>query len=75
MALYEATRLSEDRIRELYPGLTDLGVLEDITNYAPGGFHPIDLDDSLHEGRYTILTKISSGNSAVIWLARDHQEE
>jgi serine/threonine-protein kinase SRPK3 len=48
---------------------------ENLDEYKPGGFHPIELGDTLHNGRYTIRHKISFGSSSIVWLARDAEDE
>ena len=45
--------------------------VEDIGEYRPGGYHPLDLVDSLHEGRYLVLHKHCYGSYSTTWLARD----
>jgi serine/threonine-protein kinase SRPK3 len=44
--------------------------VEEIENYCPGGFHPIDLDDEI-EGRYKVIHKLGYGGFSTVWLARD----
>lgn len=48
---------------------------ESLYNYRPGGFHPINLGDALHDGRYVIRHKLGHGGFSTVWLARDTQEE
>ncbi|KAG7286209.1 hypothetical protein NEMBOFW57_008515 [Staphylotrichum longicolle] len=48
---------------------------EDLGNYCPGGYHPILLNDRLHDGRYEIVHKLGFGSFSTIWLARDHREQ
>jgi hypothetical protein len=41
--------------------------------YAPGGLHPVHLDDKYHHGRYRILRKLGHGRNSTVWLVRDEQ--
>ncbi|KAH6919344.1 kinase domain-containing protein [Coprinopsis sp. MPI-PUGE-AT-0042] len=47
---------------------------EDIDRYAPGGYHPVNRGDVLHE-RYRILNKLGHGAYSTVWLARDTRQE
>lgn len=49
---------------------SSLDEVEDVQMYAPGGFHPISLGDTLANGRYKILHKLGFGSSSTVWLAR-----
>lgn len=42
--------------------------------YMPGGYHPVNLGDILHE-RYHIIDKLGHGGYSTVWLARDTQQE
>ena len=42
-------------------------------HYAVGGFHPVDIGDTLDDDNYKILHKLGHGGSATIWLARDRK--
>tara|TARA_R110002060_G_scaffold1448_8_gene2894 strand:- start:750 stop:1175 length:426 start_codon:yes stop_codon:yes gene_type:complete len=42
-----------------------------IEAYHPGGLHPIEIGDGLHNGRYKILQKLGYGASSTVWLAQD----
>ncbi|KXX74834.1 Protein kinase dsk1 [Madurella mycetomatis] len=48
---------------------------EDLTKYCPGGYHPMSLNDRLHDGRYEIFHKLGFGSFSTVWLARDHHNE
>ncbi|KAH6845669.1 kinase-like domain-containing protein [Chaetomium sp. MPI-CAGE-AT-0009] len=50
-------------------------VHESLYNYRPGGFHPINLGDTLQDGRYVIRNKLGYGGFSTVWLARDTKEE
>ena len=47
--------------------------IEDVEEYRPRGYHPLYLNDSLHEGRYLILRKLGYGSYSTTWLARDRK--
>lgn len=46
--------------------------VEDFEKYCPGGYHPICLNDTLHNGRYRIVHKLGFGAFSTVWLARDN---
>lgn len=48
---------------------------EDLEKYCPGGYHPVVIGDELSNGRYSIVHKLGSGGSAVVWLARDKESD
>jgi serine/threonine-protein kinase SRPK3 len=50
-----------------------LETTEDVEKYAPGGLHPVMINQLLGGGRYHILHKLDSGGLATVWLARDLQ--
>ncbi|KAI0415333.1 protein kinase [Xylaria grammica] len=45
---------------------------ERLESYEPGGFHPVMINDVLHN-RYRIVDKLGFGPYSTIWLARDDQ--
>ncbi|RDA87543.1 hypothetical protein CP532_3935 [Ophiocordyceps camponoti-leonardi (nom. inval.)] len=45
---------------------------ERLEMYLPGGYHPVMIDDVLHD-RYRILDKLGSGGYSTIWLAQDER--
>jgi serine/threonine-protein kinase SRPK3 len=47
---------------------------EELDLYAPGGYHPVNLGDVLHE-RYRIMDKLGFGGYSTVWLARDIVQE
>jgi hypothetical protein len=49
--------------------------LEHISDYEPGGHHPIHLNDLLGDGRYRVIHKLGNGSFANIWLCRDLEAE
>lgn len=55
--------------RRYYP--LSLGLVEDVEEYRPGGFHPVHLGDVFQE-RFKVLHKLGSGGFSTTWLARDN---
>ncbi|EFR03997.1 serine/threonine protein kinase [Nannizzia gypsea CBS 118893] len=47
---------------------------ESLSQYQPGGYHPVIVGDMVHD-RYRIVDKLGFGGYATIWLARDSQLE
>jgi serine/threonine protein kinase len=45
--------------------------LEHPDRYGPGGYHPVDLGDILHNGRYQIIHRLGHGGFSTVWLAVD----
>ncbi|KAG8165498.1 hypothetical protein KVR01_004050 [Diaporthe batatas] len=45
--------------------------VEQLERYKPGGYHPVTLSDTLHEGRYRIISKLGHGTYSTSWMARD----
>ncbi|KAI1748518.1 kinase-like domain-containing protein [Xylaria castorea] len=46
--------------------------VEDLSGYQPGGYHPIQINDRLHN-RYRIVHKLGYGTYSTAWLALDEQ--
>lgn len=44
--------------------------VEQLDLYKPGGYHPVKINDLLHN-RYRIVDKLGFGGYSTIWLARD----
>lgn len=44
---------------------------EELSNYQPGGFHPVRLDDTFKDCRYKIRHKLGWGGYSTVWLAKD----
>ncbi|KAA8908801.1 kinase-like domain-containing protein [Sphaerosporella brunnea] len=49
--------------------------LEDPARYQPGGYHPIAIDDELHDGRYRVIHRISHGAYSTVWMAMDQRHQ
>jgi serine/threonine protein kinase len=47
--------------------------VERLDYYVPGGYHPVQIGDEFHNGRYVIVHKLGFGRSATTWLAEDKQ--
>ncbi|PNY23764.1 Uncharacterized protein TCAP_06303 [Tolypocladium capitatum] len=45
--------------------------LEKLHGFRPGGYHPIHLQDELHDGQYRVIHKLGHGGYATVWLCRD----
>jgi serine/threonine-protein kinase SRPK3 len=56
--------MSSPQLFTQYPGI------EPIACYRKGGFHPIHIDDVLHN-RYRIVNKLGYGAYGTIWLVED----
>ncbi|RAH51089.1 kinase-like protein [Aspergillus brunneoviolaceus CBS 621.78] len=48
--------------------------VEDLHRYRPGGYLPLQVGDSLADGRYQLVGKLGHGGYSTIWLARDCRE-
>lgn len=48
--------------------------VERLDYYVPGGYHPVQIGDRFHDGRYVIVHKLGFGRSATTWLAEDKQD-
>ena len=57
-----------------YTYYPEVGV-EDLDEYAPGGYHPTSIGDTFCDGRYTVFHKLGFGGHSTVWLARDHQSQ
>ena len=57
------------------PPLAELGLdgrlelAEDAAMYITGGYHPVEIGDELHHGRYRIIHRLGHGGYATVWLA------
>ena len=48
--------------------------VEDVDMYGPGGYHPVNLGDVVGH-RFKIIHKLGNGGFALVWLARDLDQE
>ena len=48
-----------------YPGV------ENLNQYRPGGYHPVHLNDTFANGRYTVVHKLGFGTFYTVWLVCD----
>ncbi|KAK1831434.1 kinase-like domain-containing protein [Podospora conica] len=75
-ALHEGVDEAGDAFEDFPPfpyylSNTEIAV-EAISNYVPGGFHPVKLGDCLGGGgRFRVLHKLGQGGNGVVWLCRD----
>ena len=46
---------------------------EPLKRYRPGGYHPVDINDTFHSGRYRVLQKLGWGGYSTVWLVHDHK--
>ena len=46
-----------------------------LKGYQKGGYHPVQLEDTLGGGRYDIVHKLGSGGFSTVWLARDNETQ
>jgi serine/threonine-protein kinase SRPK3 len=44
---------------------------EPLDRYEPGGYHPVNIGDTLDGGRYTVMLKLGWGQYSTVWLAVD----
>ena len=48
--------------------------VERLDYYVPGGYHPVQIGNIFHNGRYMIVHKLGFGRSATTWLAEDNKK-
>lgn len=44
---------------------------ESLERYRPGGYHPVNIDDTFRSGRYRVLQKLGWGGYSTVWLVYD----
>lgn len=44
---------------------------EGLDDYKPGGYHWVNIGDTLQDGRYKIQLKLGWGHFSTVWLAYD----
>lgn len=49
-------------------------LVEDLEKYQLGGYHPVCVDDRLHN-RYRVVHKLGHGTFSTVWLAHDQQTQ
>lgn len=67
--LVSLVKLDEEPWNTKYKWISGVEALE---GYRPGGYHPIMIDDILHD-RYHVVDKLRFGGYSTLWLARDSQ--
>ncbi|AEO71962.1 uncharacterized protein THITE_2093464 [Thermothielavioides terrestris NRRL 8126] len=50
--------------------------VENVERYKPGGYHPVDIGDTITNGEdtYTVLHKLGHGGFSTVWLAKRQRE-
>ncbi|KAH7171377.1 kinase-like domain-containing protein [Dactylonectria macrodidyma] len=63
--------LAPERLwRRLYVRTLD-DDLENLRGFQPGGYHPIQLHDELHDGQYRVIHKLGHGGSSTVWPCQE----
>ena len=44
---------------------------ESLNRYRPGGYHPVNINDTFNSGRYCVLQKLGWGGYSTVWLVYD----
>ena len=44
---------------------------EDSEDYCKGGYHPVQVGETYHNGRYVVIRKLGWGHFSTVWLSRD----
>ncbi|KAG2439651.1 hypothetical protein HXX76_005001 [Chlamydomonas incerta] len=44
---------------------------EGLEDYKKGGYHPVNVGEKYHDGRYTVLKKLGWGHFSTVWLVHD----
>ncbi|KAF2108474.1 putative srpk [Lophiotrema nucula] len=50
---------------------TPLSTPEPLSEYRPGGYHPVHIGDKLSNQQYTVVDKLGWGLASIAWLATD----
>ncbi|KAI1739478.1 kinase-like protein [Xylaria scruposa] len=64
----EAEKPESSERPQLYYEPRDIGDIEDVEDYRPGGLHPVDMFDTLLDDRFEVCHKLGSGGIATVWL-------
>lgn len=78
---YDSTRAEQyspevfSRPKRKYESLGPDDAQEDLELYRPGGFHPVEIGDTLHNSRYRVVQKLGHGGYSVSWLAEDRHKK
>jgi serine/threonine-protein kinase SRPK3 len=48
--------------------------IEDTARYCTGGYHPIAINDTIHN-RYVVLHKLGYGSYSTVWLVKDLEKK
>jgi serine/threonine protein kinase len=43
-------------------------------SYKPGGYHPVNIGDKYHNGRYTVIEKLGWGHFSTVWMCYDKKK-
>ena len=46
---------------------------ESINYYLPGGYHPVHLGDTFHDGTYQVVHKLGFSGYSTVWLVKDRK--
>ncbi|KAK4125520.1 kinase-like protein [Parathielavia appendiculata] len=51
--------------------------VEDVERYMPGGYHPVDISDTItnHQDDYTVLHKLGYGGFSTVWLVKRQRKQ
>ena len=60
---------NDDELR--FKGSGIIPPCEWVEDYRPGGYHPVHLGDTFHNGQYKVIRKLGDGAYSTVWLARD----
>ncbi|CAG9987654.1 unnamed protein product [Clonostachys byssicola] len=68
-----STRTLSSQATDFPPGweIAPIKGVERMGRYSPGGYHAVNIHDSLHNDRYRIVHKLGHGTFSTVWLAND----
>lgn len=64
------TYATTEEFENMYFKYIPLEDVEELEQYCPGGYHPISINDTLHN-RYRIINNLSYGGYSTVWLTKD----